>query len=71
MDPKFPAIPDSLRALMAEVGPRWGTNPAAHVKLMIDQFSEVLKHAPKSGVDRPQRHRLRISPTASHRPVHA
>jgi acetyl esterase len=50
MNPKFPTIPDALRALMAEIGPRWGTNPAAHVKLMIDQFSEVLKRAPKDGV---------------------
>jgi acetyl esterase/lipase len=46
----FPEIPPTLRALMAEVGPRWGTNPAAHVKLMVEQFSEVLKQAPKDGV---------------------
>jgi acetyl esterase/lipase len=50
MNSKFPEIPDDLRALMAQVGPRWGTNPAAHVKLMVDQFSQVLKHAPKDGV---------------------
>jgi acetyl esterase len=50
MSSKFPEIPDALRALMAELGPRWGTNPAAHVKLMVDQFSEVLRHAPKEGV---------------------
>ena len=50
MNPKFPEIPDALRALMAEVGPRWGTNPAAHVKLIIERFSEVLKQAPKDGV---------------------
>lgn len=50
MNPKFPEIPDALRALMAEVGPRWGTNPAAHVKLMVERFSEVLKQAPKDGV---------------------
>ena len=35
---------------MAEVGPKWGTNPAAHVKLMVEQFSEVLKQSPKDGV---------------------
>lgn len=50
MTAKFPEIPQSLRALMAEVGPRWGSNPSGHVKLMVDQFTEVLKHAPKDGV---------------------
>jgi acetyl esterase/lipase len=50
MTPKFPKIPAELRALMAEVGPRWGTNPSGHVKLMVERFSEVLKHSPKDGV---------------------
>ena len=50
MNSKFPKIPDELRALMAEIGPRWGTNPAAHVKIMIDCFSAVLKQSPKEGV---------------------
>ncbi|SHG03087.1 alpha/beta hydrolase [Bradyrhizobium erythrophlei] len=50
MSSKFPEIPDALRALMAEIGPRWGTNPAAHVKIMVDRFSEVLKQSPKDGV---------------------
>jgi acetyl esterase len=50
MTGKFPEIPDTLRALMAEVGPKWGTNPAGHVKLMVEQFTEVLKLAPKDGV---------------------
>jgi acetyl esterase len=50
MDSRYPQIPASLRALMAEIGPRWGTNPAAHVKLMIDSFSDVLRLAPKEGV---------------------
>jgi acetyl esterase len=49
MDSRFPEIPPALRALMAEVGPRWGTNPAAHVKLMVEQFSTVLKQAPRDG----------------------
>jgi acetyl esterase len=51
MKSKFPEIPDELRALMAEIGPRWGTNPAAHVKIMIDRFSEVLKQSPRDGVN--------------------
>src|SRR5260370_26119286 len=50
MTSRFPAIPDALRALMAEVGPKWGTNPAGHVKLMVEQFTEVLTQAPKDGV---------------------
>src|SRR3954451_4879910 len=45
----LPEIPQALRDLMAEVGPRWGTNPAAHVKLMVEHFSEVLKLAPTDG----------------------
>ena len=50
MTSRFPQIPDDLRALMAEIGPRWGSNPAAHVKLMVERFSELLKQAPKDGV---------------------
>ena len=50
MNSRFPEIPNELRQLMAELGPRWGSNPAAHVKIMVDQFSEVLKRAPKEGV---------------------
>jgi acetyl esterase/lipase len=50
MDSRFPEIPPALRALMAEIGPRWGTNPAAHVKLMVEQFSAVLKQAPRDGI---------------------
>ena len=50
MSSRFPEIPNELRELMAELGPRWGSNPAAHVKIMLDHFSEVLKRAPKEGV---------------------
>lgn len=42
-----PAIPAELHDLMAQVGPRWGTSVQAHVKLMVQRFSEVLEHAPK------------------------
>ena len=34
---------------MADVGPRWGSSVQANVKLMIEQFSEVLSQAPKLG----------------------
>jgi acetyl esterase len=50
MSSSFPEIPNELRQLMAELGPRWGSNPAAHVKIMVDRFSEVLERAPKEGV---------------------
>jgi acetyl esterase/lipase len=42
-----PAIPDTLRALMAEVGPVWGTRVQAHVRLMLDNFTPLLATAPK------------------------
>lgn len=42
-----PGIPPRLRELMAQVGPRWGSDVSGHVKLMIDRFSEVLARAPK------------------------
>jgi acetyl esterase len=45
-----PAIPAGLRALMAEIGPKWATDTKGHVRAMIAAFSEVLKHAPKHGI---------------------
>jgi acetyl esterase/lipase len=49
------AIPPALLALMAEIGPRWASGPAAtgatrvsgNVALMVEQFSAVLAHAPQ------------------------
>ena len=46
----MPDIPAPLRALMAEVGPKWRANTAGHVDMMITAFSEVLKQAPRDGV---------------------
>lgn len=34
---------------MAELGPRWGTRVQAHVKQMVEGFSDVLRDAPKLG----------------------
>lgn len=48
--PLGPAIPASVRALMAEVGPRWATNVPGHVRQMIEAFGPVLERAPKDGV---------------------
>ncbi|MSQ73868.1 MAG: alpha/beta hydrolase [Betaproteobacteria bacterium] len=44
-----PEIPASLRKLMAEVGPVWGSAITQHSKLMADGFSELLATAPKEG----------------------
>lgn len=44
-------IPGDLRALMAEIGPRWGTAVSANVKLMIEEFTHVQQQVPKSGIE--------------------
>jgi acetyl esterase len=51
-----PAIPASLQALMAELGPRWGTDVPGNVKRMIEAFTVVLAAAPKEGVDLSRAH---------------
>ena len=43
-------IPQELRRLMAEVGPKWASNVPAHVLQTIKAFSEVLARCPKDGV---------------------
>lgn len=45
-----PAIPEALRALMAEIGPRWASATGEHVKAMVDAFTQVLVNAPKNDV---------------------
>jgi acetyl esterase/lipase len=45
-----PDIPDDLRRLMAEVGPRWRDSVAKNVDMMIQRFSDVLKRSPRDGV---------------------
>lgn len=49
-DRKLPDIPAPLRALMAELGPKWRENTGGHVDMMITAFSDVLKQAPRDGV---------------------
>jgi len=49
-DLKMPDIPDSLRALMAEVGPKWRDDTAGHVDMMITAYSEVLKQVSRDDV---------------------
>lgn len=43
----LPDIPEDLRKLMAEIGPKWATDTRGHIKLMIERFSDVLAHTPK------------------------
>jgi acetyl esterase len=45
MNAKRPSIPNELRELMAEIGPRW--TPGLHVKLMLDRFSDLHRGAPE------------------------
>lgn len=48
--PNDATIPDDLRALMAEVGPRWARDIPAHVRLMVERFDPVLARATKRDV---------------------
>jgi acetyl esterase/lipase len=45
-----PEIPDSLRQLMAEMGPRWGQDIPGNVRRTIEAFTPLLATAPKDGV---------------------
>jgi acetyl esterase len=45
-----PNIPDELRNLMAQIGPKWAADTRGHVRLMIEKFSEVLAASMKEGV---------------------
>jgi len=49
MNASLPVIPRSLFELMADIGPKWGSDIRGHSKLMIDGFSELLADAPKDG----------------------
>lgn len=46
----LPDVPPELRAIMAEIGPRWAQDIPGHVRLMIEKFSEVLEAAPRAGI---------------------
>jgi acetyl esterase/lipase len=41
LDAGRPDIPQSLRALMADIGPRWRSDVPGHVKLMVTEFSKL------------------------------
>lgn len=45
-----PSIPDSIRVLMAEIGPRWAQDTAGHSRLMMERFTALLADAPKGAV---------------------
>jgi acetyl esterase/lipase len=46
-----PEIPQSLRQLLAETGPRWGQDVSSNVKRIVEAFSPLLARAPKQGVE--------------------
>jgi acetyl esterase/lipase len=46
-----PAIPESLRRQMVELGRRWGEDIPRHVRAMMDAFTAVLVDSPKEGVE--------------------
>jgi acetyl esterase/lipase len=45
-----PELPESLRQLLAEVGPRWGQDVANNVRRMVQAYSPILARAPKQGI---------------------
>jgi len=45
------AVPDEVRHLMAEIGPKWASNVPGHVRQMIDAFTPLLARCPKDGVE--------------------
>ncbi len=63
--PAMPEIPDALRELMAQIGPRWGQDVPGHVRQMIEGFSAVLKLAPRDGVE--VKHDIAYGPHERHR----
>ena len=50
MTATMPVIPQRVWDLMAEIGPKWGTDIRGHVGLMAKEFSALLATAPKEGV---------------------
>ena len=47
----LPQIPPELRALMAEIGPRWREDVPGHVKRMRDEFTRLHAGISKAGVE--------------------
>lgn len=44
------AVPDEVRRLMAEIGPKWASNVPGHVRQMIDAFTPLLARCPQDAV---------------------
>jgi len=73
-----PAVPDSVRALMQELGPVWGHDIKGHTRRMIEAYDALHAAAPKHGrreMDLPygphERHRLDVyaPPSGGGRPA--
>lgn len=45
-----PPIPAEVRALLARIGPVWGTSVQAHVRAVLEAFGPVLETAPKRAI---------------------
>jgi acetyl esterase/lipase len=79
MSDRAPPIPDSVRALMARLGPVWASDIPRHVREVIDAFDPILATAPKQGVatfldiaygdDPRQRLDVFAAESAAHQPV--
>lgn len=50
MTANLPEIPPALLDLMANVGPRWRDDVPGHVRLMTEQFFDLLRHGPRDGI---------------------
>lgn len=46
-----PAIPASLRQLLADIGPIWGQDVPGNVRRIVDAYTPLLARAPKHGVE--------------------
>ncbi len=49
-DSILPSIPGPLRAIMAEVGPKWRDDTSGNIDLMVIEFSKILVSTSREGV---------------------
>ena len=49
-DRPMAALPDAARALMAEIGPKWGTDIQKYRDMVLAAYAPLLENSPKDGV---------------------
>lgn len=49
-DRPMAALPDATRALMAEIGPKWGTDIQKYRDMVLAAYAPLLENSPKDGV---------------------